>query len=395
MKHADPNALAAGATVLHAPRFVGRHRTLDMLTYENLHTFDAQGNHLGQRFERPYRVNDSAAADGSGFRTYDSTGAFIVGELERLDQTMHEPLATVSYLRDVPLREDVTIGDEVSSFTRSTFGSAGGLGTGNGVGNGKAWMGKDSTQISSVSLDLAKIPHPLKPWALELKYTILELESAARIGRPIDQQLYRGLQLKHQMDTDEQVYIGDMPGTPMAQYGLVNNDAVTNVSNVAAGAAGGTAWTTKTPAEILQDVNEALTSAWTAAGYAVMPNVLLLPPTQFGYLSSQLISIAGSQSILSYVQKNNLLSTSGKGQLDIFPLKWLVGAGAGGTIGVADGHDRMIVYSKDYDMVRYPMTLLQRTPVQYDGMYHKTTYYCRLGVLEVVYPETLAYRDGI
>ncbi len=41
------------------------------------------------------------------------------------------------------------------------------------------------------------------------------------------------------------------------------------------------------------------------------------------------------------------------------------------------------------------MTLLQRTPIQYEGIYHKTYYYCRLGVVEVVYPETMGYFDGL
>jgi hypothetical protein len=55
----------------------------------------------------------------------------------------------------------------------------------------------------------------------------------------------------------------------------------------------------------------------------------------------------------------------------------------------------MIVYTKERQYVRYPMTLLQRTPVQYDGLYHKTTYYCRLGVVETVYPQTVGYFDGL
>jgi hypothetical protein len=29
------------------------------------------------------------------------------------------------------------------------------------------------------------------------------------------------------------------------------------------------------------------------------------------------------------------------------------------------------------------------------SIYHQTTYFCRLGVVEVVYPETIAYRDGL
>jgi hypothetical protein len=55
----------------------------------------------------------------------------------------------------------------------------------------------------------------------------------------------------------------------------------------------------------------------------------------------------------------------------------------------------MCAYTKDKKRVRYPMTLLQRTPVQYDGMYHKTTYFCRLGALEIPYPETIGYGSGL
>lgn len=51
-------------------------------------------------------------------RTIDSAGAFLVGELERLDQRMHEPLASVTWSRDIDLRSDVSIADETSSFTQ-------------------------------------------------------------------------------------------------------------------------------------------------------------------------------------------------------------------------------------------------------------------------------------
>lgn len=365
--------------------YVGRRRTTDnMMTFDSHRTHDASGNALGRPFQFAYPTHDG--------RTCDSTGAFLVGELERLDQTLHEPLASVSWGRDIDLREDVTIADEVSSFTLSTYGSQGGLGTGNGVGNGKAWAGKSTDQITGVGIDIGKIPNPLTLWMMEVKYTIPELESAAKLGRPIDQQKYAGMQLKHQMDIDEQVYIGD---TSLGVTGLVNSASVTNVGPVANGAAASPLWTQKTPAEILQDVNEILVSSWTTAAYAVIPTRLLLPPQQFGYISTQLVSLAGTTSILKYIMENNLMTTSGKGKIDIFPCKWLVGAGAGGTLGTEGTHDRMVAYTKEYDRIRFPMTTLQRTPIQYQSIYHQTTYFCRLGVVEVVYPEVIAYRDGL
>ncbi len=366
-----------------------RFRTRDNMTFDSAYrTIDANGNMagrpLGQAF--PYRTHDGQ------MRTVDSTGAFLVGELERLDMTMHEPLADVTYSRDIELREDVTIADEVSSFTLSTFGSTGSLGTGNSIGDGKAWIGKTTNQMTGVSVDIAKVPHQLRPWGMELKYTILELESAAKLGRPVDQQKYEGLQLKHQMDIDEQVYIGD---TTTGDTGMVNNTLVTNVQNLAAGASGSTNWSKKTPDEILADVNVMLTSVWQASAWAVMPDRMLLPPAQFGYISTQKVSSAGNVSILKYIQDNNLLTTSGRGKLTILPLKWLIGAGVGGTIGTLGTVDRAVVYTKDKKRIRYPMTLLQRTPIQYDSIFHKTTYFCRLGAVEVVYPETVGYFDGL
>jgi len=338
------------------------------------------GQPLGGRF----RTHD-------GRYTVDSTGAFLVGELERLDPTLHDPLAAVTWSRDIDLRGDVSVADEVSSFTLSTYGSQGGLGSGNGIGTGKSWIGKNSDQISGVGLDIAKIANPLRPWALEIKFTILELESAAKLGRPVDAQKFAGLQLKHQMDTDEQVYIGD---TTMGDTGLFNSSLVTNINNVVNGGSG-TAWSTKTPAQILADVNTALNSVWSASGWAVLPNRLMLPPAQFGYISTQTVSTAGNVSILKYIQENNLLTAAGRGKLDIFPCKWLIGAGVGGTIGTTGTVDRMVVYTKDKERVRFPMTMLQRTPIQYASIYHMTTYFCRLGRVEVVYPETIGYFDGI
>ncbi len=351
---------------------------------------DQYGNQRGKTLDYAYKTHDGLAA--RGVKTVDSTGAFLVGELERLDQTLHMPLAAVTWSRDIQLREDVSIADELSSFTLTNFGAAGSMGTGAGIRNGKAWIGKSTDQIGGIGIDMGKFPQPLTPWGMEIKYSILELASAAQLGRPIDAQKYEALKLKHQMDIDEQVYVGD---STMAQTGLFNSSLVTNVSNLPNGASASPLWANKTPAEILADVNAILQSAWAASGYAVMPREIRIPPTQFGAISTQVVSNAGSVSILKYLLENNIVTASGNGKINIQPAKWLVGAGSGGTIGTSGTVDRMIAYTNEKQFVRYPMTMLQRTPIQYDSIFHKTTYYCRLGVVEVVYPETVAYRDGL
>lgn len=339
-----------------------------------------------------YGVNGRGGIMTHDGRTVDSTGAFLLGELERLDMKLHEPLVAVSWGRDIDIREDVTIADEWSSFTLTTFASGGSLGANNGIGGGKSWIGKSTDQITGVGVDISKPVNPLNPWGQELKYTILELESAAKIGRPIDQQKYAGMQLKFQMDVDAQVYYGD---TEYNQKGLVNNGQVTP-SNVVNGASGSPLWTTKTPAEILADVNTALNSVWTTSAFARMPSRILLPTAAYSYIASQMVSLAGDKSILKYILENNLRTQSTGAPLEIFPAKWCNGAGAGGTIGTGSaGFDRMVVYSKDPDLIRFPMTMLQRTAMQFDSIYHKCTYFNRLGVVELVYPQTVGYFDGM
>ena len=356
-----------------------------MLTFDSQRTIDSNGNALGKPLGQKTQTHDG--------RYVDSTGAFFLGELERLDMTLNMPLIDIKWSRDIDTREDVSIADDASSYTLSTFFSNGGLGAGQGIGNGKSWAGKNANQIAGVSLDIAKIANPLTLWANELGYTIPEIEASAKIGRPIDQQKFEAMSRKHEMDTDEQVYIGD---TGFGYTGLLNNSKVSTVTNLPQGAQGGTTWASKSPDEILNDFNFMLTTVWAASAWAVIPTDILIPPAQYGYIATAKVATAsGLMSIKRYIEENNLLTADGKGRLSIRSTKWAVGAGVGGTIGTTGTVDRATVYTKDKRLVRFPKTMLQRTPVEYRGLYHLTTYYCKLGVVEMPYPETVGYFDGL
>ena len=332
------------------------------------------------------RTTDAMTFDRA---TVDSAGAFLIGELERLDPTLHKPLVSFKWSRDIDLREDVSIADEISSFTNSTFAAVGGVNP-----NGKGWIGKDSSAIASLALDIGKTPNPLHLWGMQVGWTIPELASAQQLGRPVDQQKIEALQLKWNMDIDEQVYIGD---TTLANcYGLFNNvglnpnTGLPNVvpTNVVNGASGSPLWSQKTQQEILNDVNTALYNPWLATGYSFAPGRLMLPPKQFAQINAQILSQAGSTSTLKFLGENNISLAENGQALEIYSSKWLTGRGVGGT-------DRMVVYTKRKDLVRFPMVPLQRTPVEYRDLRQLMTYYGRLGQVEMPYPETVAYIDGI
>lgn len=320
-------------------------------------------------------------------RTLDSTGAFMVGELERLDQTANEPLVEFTWSRDIFIRSDVTAADEVASFTNMAFAMAGGINP-----QGINWVSHEGNAIAGPSLDIAKTPQAMRLWAAEVKCTVPELVQSQQLGRPIDASKVEAMNLKRNIDLDRLVYLGD---SDEKFGGLINSDdKVGSVSNVQNGAKGTPQWRTKTADEILRDVNDVLTSAWGESGWKVMPNRLLLPPDQYGYIAQAKVSEAGNMSILTYVLENNISARSGT-PLDILPLKWLVGAGDGGTPMQLGTVDRMVAYNRDKKYVQYPMTELQLTPVQFRSLFQIVVYWARFGQVEFRYGTTVAYRDGI
>ena len=305
--------------------------------------------------------------------TVDSSGAFLIHELERLDQTLNLPLTSQTWSRDIQLREDVSIADEISSFTNTTFAAAG---TPNA--HGKNWISPLATAIAGVNVDIEKKGFPLELWGMELGWTVIELNAAAQVGRPIDTQKYDGMQLKWNMDTDEQVYIGD---AAKGAKGLLNLSQVTPTNAAKA-------WSGSTPDEIRASINQVLSNAWVRSAYSKVPEDLLVPPEQYSFLASTIVSSAGNQSLLTYLETNTIAFHQNGKPLSIRPVKWAIGRGVANK-------DRMVAYTNDKKFVRFPMVPLQSVPIQYRGIYQLVTYYGKLGAVEPVYPETLNYMDGI
>jgi len=319
-------------------------------------------------------------------KTQDSTLAYFVNQLDNLDRTLHEPLYSVTWSRDIKLREGVTMANESTSFLRTSFGATGGLATGsNTAGGGKNWISPNSNDIAGVDVNGERIVKPLRLWGQEVSFSSVELDRSQLLGQPVDVSKMKGLTIKYNMDIDEQVYIGD---DSLGVKGLLNSTEVT-FGNVALNAATTSRlWTAKTPDEILADVNTLINATYAATGFAVCPSDLLLPPAQFAYLASQKVSTAGNVSILTFLEDNSLsLRINGK-KLNIQPVKWLTGRGAGAT-------DRMVAYTNDGERVRFPLVPIRRETAYYHGIKFAAPYISALGEVEFVYPETVQYADGI
>lgn len=312
-------------------------------------------------------------------RTTDSTLAYFVNQLDNLDRKLYEPLYNVTWGRDINLRTGITMANESTSFIRSTIG-----GVGTQSAQGKPWISPNTTTLPGVSVNGERIVLPLRLLGQEISYTSVELERSQLVGQSIDTQKFDAMNIMYQMNTDEMVYVGD---TDVGATGLINSSIVTSAA-VANGTAGTPQWSTKTPDEILKDVNDMVTAAWQATGFAACPDKVLLPPAQFAYISSQKISTAGNVSILQFLEDNSISLRINGRKLDIQPVKWLTGRGASST-------DRMVAYTNQEDKVRFPMVPVRRETPYYLGIKFNAPYIWAFGEVEFIYPETVVYRDGI
>ena len=129
----------------------------------------------------------------------------------------------------------------------------------------------------------------------------------------------------------------DYPGVPLTTAAL--NAAGTS-----------TQWKDKTADEILFDVQTALADVFIVTKGVHIPGKVLLPPGQFSALTTIKASAAVDKSLMEYLETNNIYNKKTGGKLVFEDLRYLEGAGAGGT-------DRMVVMDQDRKNYWLPMPL--------------------------------------
>lgn len=167
----------------------------------------------------------------------------------------------------------------------------------------------------------------------------------------------------------------DFPGVP---YSVVQN-----------GTSGNTEWTSKTPDEILADLNFAMLDVWVLTRMVHMPNTFFMPPAQYGYISATPRSSVSETTILEYFLKNNICKNQGRGEVQIIPLPYLDHAGVSGAA-------RMIVCERDAKnfIMPFPRRFEMLAP-QYIDYTVKLYARYRFGPVNLVYPKAFLYVDGI
>lgn len=309
-----------------------------------------------------------------------SGGAFLVSELEKRDPMIRKPLTSFTYPRDIVIQAGGGWVDYVSAMSVA-YGITGGAGS-SPVQAG----GANGLPIVQAAVD--KGIYKAHTFALALRVMFQDMQRSNFIGRSIDQLLQDGVRMSFDKHQDENIYVG------LEEYGttgLINNPDATE-STVADGASGNGNWVTKTPAEILNDINTALVTTWAQAGYdrSAIPNHILIPYEEYNYILTTPVTSLATETIYDYVLKNNVAAKEGGG-LFIGATAWCKGAGTGGT-------DRMVVYVNHERFVKadelVPLSRIMSAP-NVANVCYDTAYMANLSEVEVFYPQTITYWDQI
>jgi hypothetical protein len=345
----------------------------------NIGTFDGGivgGKGLGIRPPEgaPVRMNDAAIANG---------GAFLISELERRDPRIREPLMSLTYPRDIPVK---TGGGWVEYITALNidYGIAG------GSADGAVHAGGANT-VPVIQANFGRDMFKTHIYSSIMRIMFVDMQRQQVTGRSLDQLLTDGIRLNYDKHMEQNVYMGiGRFGTT----GLLNNPNVT-ARNVATGAGGVTKWTGangKTPDEILLDVNNAIMAGWAASEYdlSAIPNHILLPYEQYNYIATTKVTPLAEKTILTFLMENNIATKNG---VDLFigATMWNKGAGAGGT-------DRMVAYvHNDRFIATEELVPLARTMTQpnIDALAYDSVYMANISEVEIFYFQPIVYFDGI
>lgn len=307
----------------------------------------------------------------------DALTAFLTRQLTAYDMRLNEPLSgQTEWPKVLSMRTNVGLGDQATAFFRQAWTANGGIAT-----PGISWAGRRANgTVPTVGIADEMVTHPLRPWAQQIDYTVFELEAAQQLGRSISDEKMRALNKKYQIDMDNIVALGD---SGLGFTGFYNDAGVT-----AASATNGS-WSSATPGDIVEDVNVAMNAIYTASGYSHAPDTLILPPDQYALIATTPMSATIPDiTILQWLERRSFGAVKNGRELTVLDSRYLPGVGAGST-------DRMVLYTRGEDMVRIAGTPLTTMPVQVHDYTYGVTVYGVIGEVEIVYPTTVGYVDGI
>lgn len=247
---------------------------------------------------------------------------------------------------------------------------------------GKAdWINGNADDIPLASTERSKFETSVHMAGIGYGWGLEEISQAQMLGLSLTADDASAARRAYEEMVDRVALAGD---ASKGFSGLFNFPGVTAGTAVTGG------WGTATADQILADVNTALTVQTSGTMYTAFSDTLLLPYSRFLLLATRKVNDQGLESILTYLQKNNVYTAQTGRPLMIRGLNGLDTAGAGSTA-------RMITYRRDPSVLKMHIPMPHRfLPVYQAGPIRwEVPGIFRLGGVDIRRPAEVRYTDGI
>lgn len=240
--------------------------------------------------------------------------------------------------------------------------------------------------ISSYSKDLPRIDIKGKEFFQVLKsigesygFNIQEIRAAKFAGKPLTARRASTARRVMEQKIDDIGATGDSGNGLQGFLGITNAQTFTVVNGVS----GTATWATKTPDEVLKDMNGIVNQIVEQTKGVEIPDTLVLPLAQFNDISTRRVGTASDTTILKF-----FLGTSPYIKTVV---PWIKTKAAG-----AAGKDRMVAYRRDPDALQLVMAQeYEEFAPEPDGLEFKIACHARTGGVVAYYPMSICYGDGI
>ncbi len=249
------------------------------------------------------------------------------------------------------------------------------------------WLAGGADDIRKADAIRARGSHAIYLAGVGYGYNLEEISTASYMGLPLT---------TDKADAARQAYtqfmyaVATTGNTEKNLLGIMNQSSVTAGNVAADGTASSTYWADKTPALILRDINAVLQGVFDDSATVEMADTLLLPWGALFLLNNTPMSATNSETILTFLLKNNVYTAVTGRPLVIRALRGLENA-------AASSKGRMIAYKRDAKVLKLHLPMrhkfleVYRTgPLRWDvpGIF-------RTGGVEVRRPGAMRYGDLI
>lgn len=291
-----------------------------------------------------------------------ATLGFAISQTQHIEaQVMKQEYPAITYATDIPV--DTTAPDwatTVGFYTSDIVGKAG-------------WVNGSRADDIPLANTTRELQHkPVHMAGIGYEFGLEEMQQAAMLGRSLSSDGAMAARELYEMFMDDVGYVGD---TAIGMQGLLNNTSVTSV-------AAAQTWVLATAAEILTDVNTALTAIMTTTNGIERANSIILDIGNFGLIATRTVNDSTSMTILEHIKQSNVYTATTGQPLEIKANHRLVG--------------KMVAYRKHPDVLKLHIPITHRfIPVQLHNLQYKVPGYFRTAGVDFRRTQAARYVTGI